>query len=325
MTPAPTIAAVAIGRNEGQRLFACLDSLKAAAIERIVYVDSGSTDGSIEYATTVGAKVVMLDPALPFTAARARNAGLAALTEDPPDFIQFIDGDCMLDQGWIAAGASRMASSPTLAIVCGRLRERYPERSAYNRLCDREWNTPVGPDAACGGIFLARHPAIAQVGGFNPDLIAGEEPDLCLRLRRIGWRIERIDADMALHDAAITRFGQFWRRARRAGHAFAEGHWRHRHGPEHHFRRETLRALLWGAVLPAVILLTTATVSSAALWAVLVYPAQVVRLSALEGFTRPAREAALLLSIAKFAEAQGIIGYHLSRLMRRRTSLIEYK
>jgi len=73
------IAAIAIGRNEGPRLEACLASLRAAGLTRIVYVDSGSTDGSVDAATDTGAVVVPLDMSKPFTAARARNAGIAAL------------------------------------------------------------------------------------------------------------------------------------------------------------------------------------------------------------------------------------------------------
>lgn len=321
----PQPAAIAIGRNEGQRLIACLDSLRAAGITRIVYVDSGSTDGSVAEAKARGAEVVALDMALPFTAARARNAGLAALAFDPPTFVQFIDGDCTLLANWLNAATSRLIEEDSLAIVCGRLRELFPNASPYNRLCDREWNTPVGPALSCGGIMLARYKALASVQGFNPDLIAGEEPDLCLRLRRAGWHIERIAAEMAWHDANITRFGQFWRRARRAGHAFAEGHWRNRHGTEGHFRRETRRALLWGAALPLAILLLLPISPILAGLLAMALPAQVLRLAAREGFTRPALEAAVLLTVSKFAEAQGALGYHLARLRHRRTALIEYK
>ena len=325
MTAPPSLAAIAIGRNEGQRLIACLDSLKAAGLARIIYVDSGSTDGSPTRAAERGAQVVTLDMAQPFTAARARNAGLAALADAPPDLVQLIDGDCTLDPGWITTATAHLAAHPDLAIVCGRRRERHPEASVYNRLCDREWDTPIGEAAACGGDALARHAALAQVGGFDPSLIAGEEPDLCLRLRRAGWRIERIAAEMALHDAAMTRFSQFWRRARRAGHAFAEGQWRHRHGPEAHYRRETRRALMWGAALPLLILLALPLMPALAALLLLAYPLQMARLAARDGLTRHAIESAVLLTLAKFAEAQGVIGYHLSRLRNRPTRLIEYK
>lgn len=323
--PAPTLAAIAIGRNEGPRLVACLDSLTAAGLTRIIYVDSGSTDGSAGKAAARGAQVVTLSTDRPFTAARARNAGLAALAPDPPDFVQFIDGDCTLNAGWPATALHALTSDPGLAIVCGRRRERHPEASAYNRLCDREWNTPPGPATSCGGDAMMRHAALAQVDGFDPTLIAGEEPDLCLRLRRLGWRINRLDAEMTLHDAAMTRFAQFWTRARRAGHAFAEGRWRHRHGPEAHYRRETRRALFWGAALPAACAVAATLSVPAAGILLLAYPAQIARLALRDGGTRQAWEAAVLLTIAKLAETQGIANFHLSRLTDRRQALIEYK
>ncbi len=318
----PDLAAVVIGRNEGARLAACLDSLAAEGLTRVIYVDSGSTDGSPALAATRGARVVALDMAQPFTAARARNAGLAALTDAPPHYVQLIDGDCTLAPGWLDAAAAFLDANPAVAIVAGRRRERAPDLSPYNRLCDREWNTPIGEATACGGDALVRPNALQQVGGFDPTLIAGEEPDLCLRLRRAGWRIWRIDAEMALHDAAMTRFSQFWTRARRAGHAYAEGAARYGAAPERHFVRETRRALIWGLGLPAFTVLATLIAGPVGLALLAAYPLQVARLARRDGLSRPAWEAAALLTIAKFAETQGILGYH---LRRRPARLIEYK
>ena len=220
---AERVGAVVIGRNEGESLGRCLGSL--AGLSPVVYVDSGSTDGSVVLAREQGAVVVELDLALPFTAARARNAGLSRLRELEPGlaYVQFIDGDCELVNGWLEAALAKLRSDPGLAVVCGRRRERRPEASRYNRLCDIEWNTPIGEANACGGDALMRAEALQAVGGFAAGLIAGEEPDLCYRLRRRGHRIWRIDADMTLHDANITSLGQWWRRTLRSGHAYAAG------------------------------------------------------------------------------------------------------
>lgn len=269
-----TVDAVVIGRNEGARLLACLAALQGR-VRRLVYVDSGSTDGSVAVATAAGAEVVALDMAQPFTAARARNAGLSHLASDPPDFVQMVDGDCALQPGWISAALAAFAAHPAAVVVCGRRRERFAQASVYNALADREWDTPIGPARACGGDALMRYAAVQAVGGYDPGLIAGEEPDLCLRLRAKRGEICRIDAEMTLHDAAMTRFSQWWRRAVRAGHAFAEGC--ARHGFDH-WGLETRRALIWGAGLPMAIVLLGLWHPAGWLLA-LAYPAQVIRLA----------------------------------------------
>ncbi|MBC7138849.1 MAG: glycosyltransferase [Defluviimonas sp.] len=322
-------AAVVIGRNEGARLLACLASLQEAGVAPIVYVDSGSTDGSAEAARARGAAVIALDLSRPFTAARARNAGLDHLSRLPPDqrpgHVQLVDGDCELHPGWIAEARAFLEARPGVAVVCGRRRERFPEATPYNRLCDWEWDTPPGETRACGGDALMRLEALEEVGGYNPGLIAGEEPEMCLRLRQAGWTIWRLDAEMTLHDAAMTRFGQFWKRARRAGHAFAEGAAMHGRPPENHGRAETRRALLWGLVLPVAILVLAVAVSPWALLLVALYPAQVARLARRDGGTRFAWEKAILLTASKFAETAGILEYRWRRLMGRPSGLIEYK
>lgn len=318
------VDAVVIGRNEGARLVACLASL-SGQVRRIVYVDSGSTDGSVDAARTAGATVVVLDRTVAFTAARARNAGLAVLADAPPALVQMVDGDCAVDPGWLSAAQVAFAAHPAAVAVCGRRRERFPQASVWNRLADREWNTPVGPASACGGDVLFRYAAVQAAGGYREDLIAGEEPELCLRLVRAGGQVWRIDAEMTLHDAAMMRFGQWWRRTVRAGHAFAEGAALHGAGPERHWVAETRRALLWGAGVPATAL-GLGLVHPAGLLALAPWPAQVLRLGLRwrrEG--RAGWEAAVFSVVGKVAEAQGVLTYRFNRARRRRAGLIEYK
>ncbi|SEF61329.1 glycosyltransferase family 2 protein [Jhaorihella thermophila] len=318
------IDAVVIGRNEGDRLVACLASLRGC-VRRVIYVDSGSTDGSVQAARAAGAEVVELDLSRPFTAARARNAGLARIYGSGAAYVQLIDGDCTVDPDWIATAGAFLEARPDVAVACGRRRERHPEASVYNRLCDREWNTPPGEALACGGDALMRLRALELVGGFDPALIAGEEPELCQRLRRAGWTIWRLDAEMTCHDADMHRFGQWWRRSRRAGYAFAEGAQLHGRGPDRFWRRETLRALSWGAALPLLTLGLALFISPWALLLLLAYPAQVVRLALRDGGGREAWEAAFFTVLGRFPEAQGALEYHIRRLIGHRRGILEYK
>lgn len=310
------VDAVVIGRNEGARLQACLASL-VGQVRRVVYVDSGSTDGSVQLAQGLGAEVVALDLTQGFTAARARNAGLSVLQS--PDFVQFVDGDCEVVAGWIDRALDGFAAHPLAVVVCGRRRERFPEASVYNRLADAEWDTPVGQALACGGDALMRFAAVQAVGGYDAKLIAGEEPDLCLRLRRAGGEVWRIDGEMTLHDAALLRFGQWWRRMVRSGFAFAEGAARYGSAPERHWVKETRRAVFWGLALPLVVVCTGIATCWGWLLA-LIYPAQLARLARRGGWAF-----GFYTVVGKFAEARGVVSYWMNRLAGRRRGLIEYK
>ncbi|MFC3169181.1 glycosyltransferase family 2 protein [Paracoccus fontiphilus] len=321
MTHIPVIDAVAIGRNEGQRLIRCLDSLLAAGFRQIVYVDSCSTDGSVQAAETRGIKVVQLDMSTPFTAARARNAGVAALPGVPAEHIQFIDGDCMLNPDWLPQASGFLTENPHAAVACGRLREIAPDASLYNRLIDEEWNTPTGQTKACGGIALIRTKAFVAAGGFNSALIAGEEPELCLRLRQLGWQIWRLETEMALHDAAMHRFDQWWRRSKRAGYSYALGAALHGKAPERHNVAQTRRALAWGLGIPLAAILGAVFAHPILVILLLAWPLQIIRLWHRDGdLVRAA-----FLTLGKLPEALGILEYWAKRLVGRDERLIEYK
>lgn len=328
MNPLPAVlAVVVIGRNEGERLARCLASVVSPAT-RVVYVDSGSTDGSVALARRMGVEAIELDTREPYTAARARNAGWRRAQELAPEaaFVQFVDGDCEMLPNWLDIAHRHMHTHPGVAAVAGRLRERHPERSVYNLLCDMEWNTPVGETRAVGGIAMMRIAALAAVGGFRDDLIAGEEPELCVRLRAAGWRLWRLPIDMAWHDAAMTRFSQWWRRTVRSGFAFAQGAHLHGRPPERHWVRESRSAWFWGLVLPAGILLLAIFLGPHALWLALAYPAQVLRVFLRMSGPRRARAArAFFLVIGKFAEAIGQLRFALVRWRGGAGRLIEYK
>lgn len=319
------VAVVAIGRNEGERLKVCLRSCRAQA-ELLVYVDSGSTDDSVSFARSMGVEVVELDMSIPFTAARARNAGLEAAREKSPglELVQFLDGDCELVEGWLERAQARLAEDRSLAVVCGRRRERFPDKTVFNRLCDIEWDTPVGEAGASGGDALMRVEALREVEGFRPDLIAGEEPELCYRLRQAGWRIERLDAEMTLHDADIHRLEQWWKRAERAGHAFAE--WAALHGtePERMGVKDTASSLAWaglltaGAVVPPLGMMVGAAATRPAY--------KVYRQLRARGYSH--KDAALYAAhcmAAKVPQAMGAGRLAFNRLTAKKSELIEYK
>lgn len=322
------VAVVVIGRNEGERLRRCLACLSGIGIQ-MIYVDSGSSDGSVALARSAGFEVLELDASLPFTAARARNAGLEGLLRlnRHLEFIQFLDGDCEMIAGWLDAGVEALRGRDDIAVACGRLHEKHPEASVFARLCDIEWGLTVGEVEACGGNMMVRVAAFRKVGGFDPTVIAAEDTEFCSRLRLNGWRIVHISADMARHDSAILRVGQWWRRCMRAGYGF--GQFSGTGGVRGFFRRRALSSCFWAFLMPALASVLTWLHPGLALgllagYIVLAY--RVYRGVRRRGVTQADSVAyAAHCVLAKVPQFIGMMKYTYDRLKGRQGSIIEHK
>ncbi len=328
-TSRASVGIIAIGRNEGDRLRVCFDSI-AGLSASIVYVDSGSSDDSVALARSRTIEVVALDLSAFFTAARARNEGFKRLRELKPgvEYVQFLDGDCQLVAGYLEKACAVLDARADVAITCGWRRERDPHRSIYNELCDVEWQAPAGDTTWCGGDFLIRAAALEQMNGFDASVIAGEEPELCVRLREKGWKIHRLAETMTLHDAAMTRFWQWWRRTVRTGHAFAEGAAMHGRPPYRHCVREVRSNWFWGVVLPVVALAAAWPTHGWSLVLLLLYPLLAVKVfigARRQMADRLAAAFAVFCVIGKFSQAAGQLKFVLMRMAGRRSRLIEYK
>nr|NUR37770.1 glycosyltransferase [Sphingomonas sp.] len=326
------MAAVVIGRNEGRRLEASLRSVQDAGLP-LVYVDSGSSDGSRDVARSLAVPVLDLDPARPFSAARARNEGLEAVRRRWPetDYVQFLDGDCVLDPLFPSAAMRAFEKEPDCAIITGHLSERSPNGSGYHRLCAIEWQSPAGRIdnfAALGGIMAARVAALLAVGGFDQQVIAGEDSELGVRVALANFSVIKIDQHMAIHDAQMHHFGEWWRRSVRAGHAFAQRYALHGRTRFRDCRRELISAVFWGGAIPMAILLLlwpTRGISLVLLAGYGLLAWRVYRYYLRRGISQSdAALAARFMVYSKFANFLGVLRYCMNRL-RGQFRIIEYK
>ena len=348
MTEHCPIGVVVIGRNEGERLKRCLSSIQSQHRGPVVYVDSGSTDGSVDHARFIKVDVVELDISIPFTMARGRNAGFGFLVNSYPDcqFVQFIDGDCEMAAGWIETGLQFLQDHQDYGGVCGNRSERFPEATIYNQLIDMEWQGAEAEVDALGGDAIYRIDKIQAAGYFNETMIAGEEADLCLRIRNLGSRLMRLDTPMTIHDADMKYFSQWWKRSVRCGHAYAHGYDLHRHTPRDgsgiYNKKSMLSSLVYGLVLPSLMILITLMLNS--------NPSDLGQLLLLTGlvlvvlfYTRISLKAAASKStgikainshsvlyacfivLGKFPEAQGVLHYYLNKALGKTSEIIEYK
>lgn len=325
------IGIVVIGRNEGDRLIRCLSILNTSMCRPVVYVDSASSDGSVELASSLGIDTIQLDNTSPLSASRARNEGFYFLLNkhNNLDYIQYIDGDCELKEGWLEIAFNFLEENPLYAVVTGNLNEKFPEESIYNLLCDIEWKTNIGEIKSCGGIFMARMNAFLQVNGFNTNLIAGEEPDLCFRLRQIGWRIYKIKTDMASHDANIKHFSQWWKRTKRSGFAYANGLWIHGKKNERFRMKETFGIWFWAFLLPVCIVVTSLLISQFFIMLSIAYFLLFFKITLSKHKDQLSWKRSMIYGfftvLGKFPQFLGLISFYYKSIFNRESKIIDYK
>lgn len=331
-TECPTTGIVVIGRNEGARLGLCLSSLQSAGVP-VVYVDSGSTDDSLQIASQAGVLVHPLDPSRPFSAARARNEGFDLLRTRWPSIeqVQFLDGDCTLLPGWLDAARAALAQRPECAVVIGHLKERHTDRSIYNHLCDLEWRSPAGDltnHGALGGIMLVRAASFARLNGFNAAVIAGEDSEFGVRVALAGQVVTKLDVPMATHDANILRFSQWWTRSVRAGHAIGQRSYLNGDSAAQDCARERKSTWAWGIALPALALLGGLVHGGILALGALAYVALFLKIVRFRRQAGDSWQEALIYArftvLAKWANGWGMLKF----LWRRRSGefrIIEYK
>ena len=299
----------------------------------IIYVDSGSSDNSVEIAKPLVNCVHQLDPATPFSAARARNEGCQHLTTLFPSlqYIQFVDGDCVIDEGWLTAAQAAIEQDEKRAAVIGHLQELNPDASIYNRMCAMEWRSPAGEltnFGALGGISMIRADVFKQLGGFKANVIAGEDSEFGVRLSLAGYKVVKIDHIMAVHDANISTFQQWWKRAVRGGHAIGQRADLNGATIAKDCVKERKSTLVWGVFLPIVALIL---LIFAGCWSFLILLAYVFLAIKVYFYRRKqgenSRDAftyAQFMPFVKIANGLGLLKFYVNKF-KQSYEIIEYK
>jgi len=329
----PLISVVIIGRNEGQRLQRCLESVRAietnALDAEIIYVDSGSKDNSMHLAHWMGAQVIALSEGR-CSAALARNHGWRAAKGE---WILFLDGDTIVHPNFPERALAAARAGKT-GVVWGHRRELYPEANFYHRVLDLDWVYAPGISEFCGGDALMLREALEKVQGFNDQLIAGEEPELCSRLRAKGYEVLHIDVPMTKHDLAINSFSQYWKRATRAGYAYAKLAWETRNTAVPMWTSETWRNALRVAVLVSILIGSLGIAILLQKWAFALLPIVVFSLLVVRSAIKASWKSSNLLTLLCYGIHShmqqipilfGQFSFWADMATTRRRELIEYK
>jgi GT2 family glycosyltransferase len=315
---------VVIGRNEGQRLS---DSLIAAKYYGLpfVYVDSQSSDGSVEIAHNLNVDVVILDTSTLINASRGRNEGVAYLLERNPNlsYIHFIDGDTVFDPLWCKTALNILENNSEIAVVCGVLREKNRHHSLYAKLLGIEWRLMTQSNGKCGGNATIRLSALQLVNGYDETLIAGADPDLYRRLKEKNFYVKTTEIEMGEHDGGMTSFSQWWTRCKRSGYAFADARSCSKSN------RGVKNTLLWGLALPISILISVFLLGPVGIIIISLYVVQIIRMVISKNIQclkiTDKIYYAVNVNLARIPQTIGVLSCYLERYAKIKKSVIHYK
>lgn len=217
----PLVSVVVIGRNEAKNLPSCIRSIRKMSYSQdrleVMYVDTDSTDGSSDVASSLGVKVYEEHSDFP-SPGRARNRGWR---EAHHDLVHFVDGDMTVAPSYLVEAVTYLGADNVVCVI-GRLEEHGSPHSLLSTALEYPWKSrqPGFVDApGAGGTFLRT--ALAEIGGYNPEILKGQETELGRRLRACGYRILMIDRPMGVHDYQIDGFRDLWQRSATIGRSFA--------------------------------------------------------------------------------------------------------
>ncbi len=217
---------------------------------RIFYVSRGYSEEGAQIAARFDeVEVLTLHTAYPTPGAQ-RNLGWRS--GDAP-FVQLLDADTTLVPDFWTRAMAQFRQG--VAAVRGRREERYPEASAYNWIADVEWNPPPGKCDAFGHDVLIRRSSLETTGGYDEELVGGEEVELSHRVVQEGYTILHLDASMTRHDLVMDSPIPYWRAAYRNGYGFAAVTFRHRKHEKRYWIAELDRIALRGGAAIALIVL----------------------------------------------------------------------
>lgn len=204
----PTVGVVVPCKNEAGTIARCLESLRAQrpTVSRIVVVDNGSTDGSVEVARRLADEVVEVRGG---SIAGLRNLGAGRLSD--ADVIGFVDADCEVGPGWLAAGLDALGGA---GLVGSRSLAAPDAPWVARRWAAIEAGQAHDQSKVWSQHLLIRAPVLARLGGFDEALATGEDSDLSQRAVVCGDGVALVDGMVAIHHGFPGSVPAFLRRER---------------------------------------------------------------------------------------------------------------
>ncbi|ODT54968.1 MAG: glycosyl transferase [Methylobacterium sp. SCN 67-24] len=187
--------------NEEKRIAATIESALSALGEvsgEVVVADSGSSDRTIEIASRYPVVIAQIVPPARPSCGIGPQLGFQ---HSRGDYLCLLDGDMLLDPGFLGDAIRFLERNPRVAGVTGHVEEMQTANLEYARRVQRHApENRIGPLDRMNGGGLYRRSAIEQTGYLSDRNLHGyEEFDLGIRLRDAGWQLHRLDRRFVQH------------------------------------------------------------------------------------------------------------------------------
>jgi len=221
----PVVGAVVLNWNRPEDTCLCVESLKASdyPLLRIVVVDNGSDVVQYERLrqALTGVEIIRSENNLGF--GRGNNLGIWYLLEQGAAYVLLVNNDALVDPQMVGILVNAMESDPSIGAagpIIYYMSEPEKVWFAGYRFRDKLYvlrrglhlKPPIKPveyvDFISGCGMLLRREALEQVGGFSPEyFMYYEDLDLCVRIRKAGWKIACVTIAKMWHAVSASLGG----------------------------------------------------------------------------------------------------------------------
>jgi GT2 family glycosyltransferase len=219
----PMVWVIVVNWNGREHLETCLDSLEGQtyAARHVLFVDNGSSDGSVEFVRDRFPNVEILANVKNLGFCDANNQGLRLAMEAGAPYAVLLNNDTETDLRWLEELVGAAERLPEAGVLASKML-LFDKRDTMNSagLCcsvigcgwDRGFGEPDGPKwdepaqviGACGGAFFVRTAALARTGLLPRFGIYLEDLDLSLRMWNAGYTIEYVPTAVVYHKFSAT-------------------------------------------------------------------------------------------------------------------------
>jgi len=224
------VAAVIANWNGGEENLDCLRSLAAHGFAEsdIVFVDNGSSDGSLERVLAEFPRISAIRNAANLGFGEASNQGAQLALERGAEAVFFVNNDVVLPADTLARLVRELEQDARLGIVGPRVlyrddparvwaaggmltwRENLSTLVGHGELDAPEFRAARDVDYVAGCALLATRVCLLKVGLFDAAYFAYmEDVDLCLRAKAAGFGVRMVGEVSVLHATSSATGGGY--------------------------------------------------------------------------------------------------------------------